>query len=79
MRTEKIGLVVSDKMQKTRIVRVERLVRHSKYEKVMRVREKFYAHDETNQSKAGDSVRIQAARPLSHMKRWTLVEVLKAK
>ena len=78
MRNEKVGTVLSDKMAKTRVVRVDRLVRHSKYRKVLKVRKKFYAHDEQNVSKLGDKVRIRETRPMSRLKRWTVIEVLKA-
>lgn len=72
---EKIGIVVSDKMAKTRVVRVERLVRHSKYQKILKVRKKFYAHDEKNESKEGQRVRIQETRPTSSLKRWKVVQI----
>lgn len=75
---EKVGVVISDKMNKTRVVRVDRLVRHTKYKKVLKARKKFYVHDEENQSKTGNYVRIQETRPLSSLKRWKLVEVIKA-
>ena len=77
MRREQVGVVLSDKMQKTRVVQVERLVRHPKYKKVLKFKSKFYAHDEQNKSKAGDFVRIQETRPLSRSKRWQVTEILK--
>ena len=77
MRKELEGTVMSDKMAKTRVVRVDRLVRHDLYKKVLKVRNKFYAHDEQNLSKTGDKVRIQETRPLSRLKRWKIVEILK--
>ena len=77
MRKEKVGVVLSDKMSKTRVIRVERLVRDRQYKKTLRARNKFYAHDEQNQSKAGDKVRIQETRPLSRLKRWKIVEIIK--
>ena len=77
MLKEQVGVVMSDKMAKTRVVRVERLVQHSLYRKTMKLRSKFYAHDEKNASKTGDKVRIRASRPLSRTKRWTVVEILK--
>ena len=77
MRKEQIGIVLSDKMTKTRVVRVDRLVRDPMYKKVLKFREKFYAHDEGNVSKTGDQVRIRESRPLSKLKRWTVVEVVK--
>lgn len=76
MRRERIGTVLSDKMTKTRVIGVERLVKHSLYGKTMKVQTKFYAHDEANASKSGDKVRIQEARPISRLKRWKIVEVL---
>ncbi len=75
MRKELIGVVVSDKSPKLRVVQVERKVRHSFYKKVMNVRKKFYAHDETNASKTGDRVRIQECRPISKLKHWRVLEV----
>lgn len=72
------GVVVSDKMDKTRIVSVARLVRHPFYEKVSRKSSKFSAHDETNQSHEGDLVEIMSTRPLSKTKRWRIVRILKA-
>lgn len=77
MEKEKVGIVTSDKMNKTRVVRVDRLISHSKYGKILKDRKKFYAHDEQNVSKTGDKVRIQETRPLSHLKRWKVVEVVK--
>jgi small subunit ribosomal protein S17 len=72
------GVVVSDKTSKTRVVSVPRLVKHPKYEKVVRRRSKFYVHDEKNASKMGDLVEIMATRPISKLKRWRLVRVVKA-
>ena len=74
---EQTGVVMSDKMTKTRVVRTERRVRHPLYKKILKVRKKFYVHDEQNLSKVGDKVRIQETRPLSKLKRWKLVEILK--
>lgn len=76
MKREKIGVVVSDGTQKTRIVQIERLVRHSLYKKVLKIRKKYYAHDEGNSSKVGDQVRIQESRPLSRLKRWNVIAVI---
>lgn len=70
------GVVVSDKMQKTIVVSVERLVPHAKYHKFVRVRRRFKVHDEGNECKVGDRVRIQETRPLSRDKRWRLLSVL---
>ena len=74
-RSEKVGLVVSAKMQKTVVVAVERLVRHDLYRKTMKRTSTFMAHDETG-AKRGDRVRIQETRPLSKSKRWRVVEVV---
>jgi len=74
-RTEKIGVVVSDKMTKTVVVMVERLVKHPKYRKYVRRRKKFMAHDEMG-AKVGDKVKIIETRPLSARKRWRVVEIL---
>ncbi|MCL6642231.1 MAG: 30S ribosomal protein S17 [Candidatus Bipolaricaulota bacterium] len=73
---EKIGRVVSDKMAKTITVLVETRVQHPLYKKHYMQRAKFYAHDEQEQAKQGDLVRIIECRPLSRLKRWRLVEVL---
>jgi len=72
------GVVVSDKMDKTRVVRVTRTVRHPFYEKVMTKSNKFHVHDEGNQSRAGDLIEIASTRPLSKLKRWRMVRVIKA-
>jgi small subunit ribosomal protein S17 len=74
-RQEKIGLVTSDKMQKTVVVRVERQVRHPKYKRYIRRRTKFMAHDELG-ARVGDTVRILETRPLSARKRWRVVEII---
>ncbi len=71
-----VGRVTSDKMDKTIVVRVERLNRHAQYGKVMRFHKKYKAHDEQNSAKIGDMVEIIESRPLSKEKRWALVEVL---
>lgn len=71
-----IGYVVSDKMDKTVVVLVERLVKHPVYGKYVRRRKKFAAHDETNQCRAGDKVMIRQSRPLSARKRWRVSKVL---
>ena len=72
-----IGRVVSNKMQKTIVVQVERKVKHALYGKYVRRFSKMYAHDEDNTCQIGDLVLIQQSRPLSKMKRWKLVEILK--
>jgi small subunit ribosomal protein S17 len=74
-RQEKVGLVTSDKMTKTVVVRTERLVRHPKYKRYIRRRTKFMAHDELG-AKTGDIVRIVETRPLSARKRWRVVEIV---
>lgn len=71
------GVVLSDKMDKTIIVEVTRLTSHPKFKKVIRRKIKYAVHDEKNEAKAGDKVRILQTRPLSRTKRWTLIEVLK--
>ena len=75
-RTELTGKVTSAKMEKTIVVEVTRLVKHPKYTRVIRIRKKFYAHDEKREAKQGDTVTIASARPLSKLKRWTLKDVL---
>jgi small subunit ribosomal protein S17 len=70
------GVVVSDKMQKTIVVRVERFMRHPLYKKTIRRFKKFKAHDETGSAKVGDTVKIIETRPLSKEKRWRLLEVI---
>ena len=72
------GIVISDRMAKTRVVEVARLVRHSVYDKVMKKSSRFCVHDESNQSRQGDLVEIMGCRPLSRTKRWRLVRVVKA-
>ena len=71
-----IGRVKSDKMDKTRVVQIPRLVRHPKYGKIYRDRTTCYVHDESNESKEGDTVEIIESAPLSKKKRWTLVSVV---
>jgi len=75
-RKERVGEVVSDKMDKTIVVRVQRRFRHPRFEKVITAYSKFYAHDEKNDAKIGDRVRIQETRPLSKTKSWRLVEIV---
>ena len=75
-RKTKVGRVVSDKMNKTIVVSVERLARHRLYKRVIRLSTKFKAHDETNDAKIGDTVLIEESRPLSATKRWRLVSVV---
>ena len=75
-RKTKVGRVVSDKMDKTIVVSVERLSRHPLYKRVVRLTTKFKAHDERNEARIGDTVRIEESRPLSATKRWRLVEIV---
>jgi small subunit ribosomal protein S17 len=75
-RKTKVGRVVSDKMDKTIVVSVERLARHPLYKRVIRLTTKFKAHDETNDAHTGDTVLIEESRPLSATKRWRLIEVV---
>lgn len=76
-RRQRIGVVVSDKMQKTIVVVEERLVEHPLYHKYIRRRTKYYVHDEHQQARVGDLVRIEETRPLSKLKRWRLVEIIR--
>lgn len=73
MHRQLLGIVVSDKMQKTRVVEVTRMARHPKYLKYYKVSRRFKAHDEMNEYKTGDEVVIQESRPLSRDKRWTII------
>jgi small subunit ribosomal protein S17 len=75
-RKERVGEVVSNKMAKTIVVRVERRFPHAQYKKIVTAYNKFYAHDEKNEAKIGDRVRIEETRPLSKTKCWRLVEVV---
>jgi small subunit ribosomal protein S17 len=75
-RRTKVGRVVSDKMDKTVVVSVERLRRHPIYKRVVRLSSKFKAHDAENAARVGDTVRIEESRPLSRDKRWTIVEII---
>jgi small subunit ribosomal protein S17 len=77
LRKTRVGEVVSNKMDKTIVVEVVRRVRHAKFGKIIKQTKKFYAHDEQNQCAIGDLVRVEETRPLSRLKRWQLVEVLK--
>ena len=76
-RKTEIGVVTSDKMNKTRRVELERLVPHPKYGKFLRRRTVCHAHDETNQSHVGDTVEIMETRPLSKLKRWRIVRIVR--
>ena len=75
-RKERVGEVVSNKMAKTIVVRVERRFPHAQYKKIVTAYKKFYAHDEKAEAKIGDTVRIEETHPLSKLKRWRLVEVV---
>ena len=75
-RKTKVGRVVSDKMDKTIVVSVERLARHPLYKRVIRLTTKFKAHDEENDARTGDTVLIEESRPLSATKRWRLIQVV---
>ena len=75
-RRSKVGRVVSDKMDKTVVVSVERLRRHPIYKRVVRLSSKFKAHDEENGAHVGDTVRIEESRPMSRDKRWQVVEIV---
>lgn len=78
-RKERTGVVVSDKMDKTIVVKLERRTHHPKYEKVITKNMKVKAHDENNEAKSGDLVRIREVRPLSKDKRWILIGKVEAK
>jgi small subunit ribosomal protein S17 len=75
-RKVRLGTVISDKMDKSIVVRVDRTMRHPLYQKTFRTFSKLYAHDENNEARVGDVVRLMETRPLSAMKRWRLVEVV---
>ncbi len=76
-RNEKVGLVVSTKMQKTIVVEIEMRKAHPKYKRIVKMNKKFYAHDEQNSARVGDVVRIREVRPLSKLKRWSLEEIVR--
>ena len=76
LRKERIGIVTSDKMDKSVVVAVERKVKHPKYGKFVKKTSKFFAHDEKNECNIGDTVRIMETRPLSKLKNWRLVEIV---
>src|SRR5215469_4157843 len=75
-RKERVGEVVSNKMTKTIVVRVQRRFPHPQFKKIVTSYKKFYAHDEKAEAKIGDTVRIEETRPMSRLKRWKLVEVV---
>ena len=76
-RNEKVGNVVSTKMQKTIVVAVEMRKAHAKYKRIVRSTKKFYAHDEQSSARLGDVVRIRETRPTSKLKRWNLEEIVR--
>jgi len=76
-RVQKVGRVVSNKMDKTIIVVVESLKKHRIYKRTYKQTKRFYAHDEQNTCQIGDTVRIEESRPLSKLKRWALIEIVK--
>lgn len=77
LRRTRVGVVVSDKMDKSVVVEVRRTVRHRRYKKIIRKRARFIAHDESNDCSIGDKVRIAESRPLSRSKHWRIQEKLK--
>jgi small subunit ribosomal protein S17 len=76
MRASKVGVVVSDRMDKTAVVAVERMVRHPAYKRIVRRTSKFFAHDEKNDVHVGDRVEIVETRPMSKNKRWRIARVI---
>ena len=76
MKKTKTGIVISDGMEKTRVVEVEWTTRHPLYRKVMKRRTKYYVHDEKNESRLGDKVEIVETRPISKLKRWKIVRAV---
>ena len=76
LRKERIGIVTSDKMEKSIVVSVERKVKHPKYGKFVKKTTKFVAHDESNDCNIGDTVKIMETRPLSKSKNWRLVDII---
>lgn len=76
VRKVRVGKVVSDKMEKTAVVAVERLVPHKLYKKAVKRTKRFQAHDENNEAHIGDTVQIMETRPLSKQKRWRIVQIL---
>jgi len=76
MRASKVGVVVSDRMDKTAIVAVERMVRHPAYKRIIRRTSRFFAHDEKNEARVGDQVEIVETRPMSKNKRWRVARIV---
>ncbi len=75
-RKERIGIVVSDSMDKSVVVSIERQLKHSKYGRTIRLKKRYIAHDESNDCKVGDKVKILETRPLSKLKRWRIGQVI---
>ena len=76
MRKVRQGRVISDKMDKTVVVKIERTMKHPLYERIVKRYGKLYAHDETNEARVGDLVKIMETRPLSSLKRWRMVDIV---
>ena len=76
LRTVRIGTVVSDAMEKTVVVRIDRRIQHPLYKRIISRSSKLYAHDESNECKAGDVVKVMSTRPLSKTKRWRVTEIV---
>jgi len=76
-RKERVGVVLSDRMYKTRVVLVEMHIQHPLYKKYIKRRKKFYVHDENNETHVGDVVKIMETRPLSRLKRWRVVNIIR--
>ena len=76
LRKTRVGQVISDKMDKTVVVSVQRLIRHPLYGRIIKLSNKFKAHDETNECRVGDKVKIMETSPLSKAKRWRVVSIL---
>jgi len=76
MRKSRMGTVISNKMDKTIIIRIDRTMRHPLYERIIRTHSKLYAHDENNDARIGDRVKVMETRPLSKLKRWRLTEIV---
>ena len=77
-RKQRVGIVTSDKMDKTIVVTVNRKARHAKFKKVINISKKYYAHDEKNEANIGDKVEITETRPISRLKRWRITAILKS-
>ncbi len=76
IKKKRVGIVISNKMEKTVVVEVERIFRHPRYVTIVRKRKRFKAHDENNECSVGDKIRIEETRPLSKTKRWRVVEII---